>query len=57
MIRPEERVAIARPVSNPVATVAGHIGMIGTAISMIASVAQVIANMNGMSMGVKNMLP
>ena len=54
---PDERVAIASPVSNPAATVAGHDGTRSRAISITASVAAVMANRKGTSIGVKNMPP
>ena len=49
--------AMARPVSRPAATVAGQVGTSRLAISRMAQVAQLIAAMNGTSIGVKNRLP
>ena len=48
---------MARPVSTPAAIVAGQVGTSRLAIIRMAQIAQVIAAMNGTSIGVKNRLP
>jgi hypothetical protein len=54
---PKERVAIANPISKPAEMVAFQEGTVRSAMMTIATVAAVIANRNGISIGVQNRFP
>ncbi len=57
MITPPLRVAMARPVTRPVARVRRQLGTPCRTIRTIESVDQLMANRNGTSIGAKNRLP